>query len=173
MKVRAPTILDIEASGFGSRSYPIEIGVARGDGARFCRLIKPLPGWEHWEQEAQDLHGLTREHLVKHGVDAKTVCLQLNEFMEQGTAYSDGWVVDNPWLIRLYADAGVNRTFKLSALDYLLNETQMTHWKAVKTQLLQDGHGGRHRASVDAELIQQTFIATAILAPQRKARKAV
>ena len=36
-----PTILDIEASGFGRGSYPIEIGFSAGDGVLFCGLIVP------------------------------------------------------------------------------------------------------------------------------------
>ena len=34
-----PTILDIEASGFGPGSYPIEIGFVTGAGKAWCSLI--------------------------------------------------------------------------------------------------------------------------------------
>ena len=44
-----PLIIDVEASGFGSKSYPIEIGVALNDGQRFCTLILPAPNWTHWD----------------------------------------------------------------------------------------------------------------------------
>nr|WP_252728183.1 hypothetical protein [Alteromonas sp. C1M14] len=156
-----PTILDIEASGFGSASFPIEVGVKRHDGARFCRLIQPYKWWTHWDKEAELLHGLTRQTLHEHGVQGASVCHDLNVFLNDQTVYSDGWVVDYPWLIKLYAAAGVAMTFKLSALEYILSESQMQTWHEVKTQLLAQQSGSRHRASVDAELIQQTFISTA------------
>ena len=36
-----PTILDLEASGFGRDSYPIEVGYVLPDGSSFCSLIRP------------------------------------------------------------------------------------------------------------------------------------
>lgn len=159
--ITTPTILDVEASGFGSDSFPIEIGVKRADGERFCRLIKPYPSWRHWNEEAESLHGITRAQLEKYGQDGFEVCKQLNVFMGKQTAYSDGWVVDYPWLIKLYAEAGVLMTFKLSALEYILSEAQMKHWHATKQSLVDAQSVSRHRASVDAELIQQTYITTA------------
>lgn len=156
-----PTILDVEASGFGSDSFPIEIGVKRSDGARFCRLIKPYQSWTHWNSEAESLHGITRDVLSRYGIDGREVCIQLNAFMQNSTAYSDGWVVDYPWLIKLYAEAGIEMNFKLTALEYLLSENQMQHWHEVKQSLVNQQCVKRHRASVDAELIQQTFMTTA------------
>lgn len=156
-----PTILDIEASGFGSESYPIEIGIARYDGARFCRLIKPFASWTHWDDEAQHLHGISRQHLVEFGLSGVEVCHQLNSFMSGQTAYSDGWVVDSPWLNKLYAAAGVAMTFRLSALEYILKEKQMNQWHTVKRIVTRELPEKRHRASVDAEIIQQTYMRTA------------
>ena len=42
-----PFIIDVEASGFGSSSYPIEIGVALEYGSRHSALIKPADDWIH------------------------------------------------------------------------------------------------------------------------------
>ena len=39
---RVPNIIDVEASGFGPHSYPIEVGLALGDGSKFCSLILPV-----------------------------------------------------------------------------------------------------------------------------------
>ncbi|MCP4234821.1 MAG: hypothetical protein GY770_14780, partial [Aestuariibacter sp.] len=47
--MQVPSIIDIEASGFGAHSYPVEIGVIREDGGKFCQLVKPYPDWTHWE----------------------------------------------------------------------------------------------------------------------------
>ena len=35
----APLIIDVEASGFGPTSYPIEIGLALDDGHKYCILV--------------------------------------------------------------------------------------------------------------------------------------
>jgi DNA polymerase III epsilon subunit-like protein len=153
-----PTIIDIEASGFGAGSYPIEVGVARADGAKFCRLIKPYDDWIHWQPEAQALHGLSRADLMQYGVDGHEVCIALNEFLNHQTAYSDGWVVDNPWLIKLYTRACLSMKFRLSALEYILNQQQMDQWTISKRVALQQMSEQRHRASADAELIQRTYI---------------
>ena len=75
--MQIPTIIDVEASGFSSHSYPIEVGVIRSDGARFCRLIRPYPQWSHWDKKAEALHGLSRDHLQKWGNDGRDVCLAL------------------------------------------------------------------------------------------------
>jgi hypothetical protein len=40
-----PTIIDIEASGLGKGSYPIEVGFISGKGETGCTLIKPLAHW--------------------------------------------------------------------------------------------------------------------------------
>jgi len=34
-KVNVPVIIDVEASGFGSHSYPIEVDIAFDDGRKF------------------------------------------------------------------------------------------------------------------------------------------
>ena len=53
-----PSIIDVEASGFGAKSYPIEIGVVRHDGAKWCKLIRPFDHWVHWDDEAEALQDL-------------------------------------------------------------------------------------------------------------------
>ena len=158
VKKHAPTILDVEASGFGSNSYPIEIGVIHADGRKFCRLIKPFEDWRHWDNEAEMLHGIQRHELDKFGCDPVSVCNDLNRFMEHSTAYSDGWVVDSPWLIKLFSRAGVKMTFTLSAIEYLLNQKQMDTWHSVKRWVTKQQAQQRHRASVVADIIQKTFV---------------
>ena len=155
-----PIIIDIEASGFGSDSYPIEIGVALSATERFCRLIKPQPDWLHWSEEAQGLHGISRSVLVDKGVSVNQVCLELNQLLGAQTVYSDGWVVDSPWLNRMYESAGISMSFKISPLEVILNETQMDLWHPAKDRLFASLHESRHRASSDATLILLTYIET-------------
>ena len=62
---RLPCVIDIEASGFGRRSYPIEVGYVLPDGRAVCMLIRPAVEWEHWDESAARTHGITRATLRK------------------------------------------------------------------------------------------------------------
>lgn len=155
-----PLIIDIEASGFGAHSYPIEIGAVNASGERYCALIKPEPEWEHWCGQAQTIHGISRELLLTRGKSPTQVCHELNGFIQDETTYSDAWVHDSPWLNRLFYTARVHPLFHLSPIELIVTETQLTLWDATKAHLEQTLGIRRHRASSDAYLIQQTYIAT-------------
>jgi hypothetical protein len=155
-----PTIIDVEASGFGSLSYPIEVGVINRSGNRFCSLIKPQSDWTHWDAQAETLHGISRQLLAEKGLSAQLVCQQLNQFLMGQVVYSDGWVVDDTWLIKLFDAAKVTKQFHVSSLEMILNETQMALWHLTKDRLFQQMKEPRHRASSDAALIQNTFVTT-------------
>ena len=159
-KKSLPSIVDVEASGFGAVSYPIEIGIVRYDGAKWCKLVRPFDSWVHWDKEAEALHGISQAMLLTKGVDPVKVCHELNHFLGNTMVYSDGWVVDNPWLIKLFSAAQVEMTFSCRALEYILSQTQMEKWHEVKSELAQRLDTRRHRASADAFLIQQTYAET-------------
>ncbi len=72
-------VLDIEASGFGRGSYPIEVGFVDAQGGAFCSLIRPEPDWLHWDASAEALHGISREALQRHGRPPAWVADQLNQ----------------------------------------------------------------------------------------------
>jgi hypothetical protein len=155
--IRPPVIIDIEASGLGTRSYPIEIGAALTDGTKFCSLILPRPEWTHWDDGAQQLHRISRDMLETYGKPIVQVATQLNELLRQRTAYSDGWVVDKPWLDHLFFAAGMRCEFWLSPLEMILSEPQMGIWHATKDRLLLELGQKRHRASFDAYVVQETY----------------
>jgi hypothetical protein len=56
-----PAIIAIEASGIGNDGYPIEIGVILSSGLSYCALIYPDAQWRHSDQQAEALHGISRE----------------------------------------------------------------------------------------------------------------
>jgi hypothetical protein len=155
-----PTILDFEASGFGYESYPIEVGLALDGGERFCTLIKPLKDWQHWDENAAQIHQITQQDLARHGVPITDVCARLNQLLNGQTVYSDGWVVDKPWLNTLYQAAKMEPTFTLSPIESIQTEVQQKRWAEVKEELVHRFAFERHRASHDALLIQETFKAT-------------
>lgn len=155
-----PFIIDIEASGFGPHSYPIEVGLALDPDHKYCSLIAPAPDWTHWDATAETVHRVSRQLLATHGQPATAVALKLNELLGNSTVYSDGWVVDQPWLIKLFSRAGVNQRFSISPLEMILSEHQMEIWHEVKTRVARELDLTRHRASFDALIIQETYLRT-------------
>lgn len=150
-------ILDIEASGFGSNSYPIEVGVVLGSGEQYCSIIRPVSEWQHWDESAEKVHRISRDMLLQYGSPITQVALELNELIGNTTVYSDCWVVDQPWLTLLFSVAGVEQLFHLSDLQNILKEPQMTIWHDVKHQVEKELLLDRHRASSDAKIIQLTY----------------
>lgn len=160
-----PFLLDIEASGFGRGSYPIEIGLARADGSSCAFLIQPLGEWTHWDPKAELLHGISRGRLMREGHPVIEVARWLNdELAEVGVAYSDSWGYDNTWLSLLFHHAGMLPRFRLEALRRLLCDRQLRLWKNTKETLIREHGIQRHRAGEDARLLQLTLERTRELA---------
>ncbi len=152
-----PVFIDIEASGFGHDSYPIEIGVAFSDGSQYSSLIKPAPHWQYWDPHAESIHGIDRQQLLRDGASASVVAKELNELLAGQTAYSDGWVVDKPWLDQLFRASSQDPKFWLSPVELILSEAQMVSWQATREALLPTFTGRLHRAGSDARLNQMTW----------------
>lgn len=107
-----PTVLDIEASGFGRSSYPIEVGIARADGTSCAFLIQPLEEWTHWDPKAELLHGIARERLMREGYPVRQVARWLNdELSGEGKAYSDSWGTTTPGFRCCFITRGCCRVF--------------------------------------------------------------
>lgn len=153
-----PIVLDIEASGFGSGSYPIEIGVAMPDGALHVWLIKPMEDWTHWQESAEQIHGISRAQLLLEGFSPRQVADELNELLEGKTVYSDGWGVDRTWLALMFYEAGVLQGFKLDSIYGLLREFELDKWSAQRDEVLKLTGLVPHRAGTDALVIQQTYV---------------
>jgi hypothetical protein len=159
-----PTIIDLEASGFGANSYPIEVGVALANGQTACYLIRPQADWVHWDQASEALHGLQREQLVKFGKPVTEVAHSLNQLLGTQTVYSDAWGFDQTWMTLLYECAGVRQHFKLESLQSLFLEEQFAVWNRSLEQVFSECEFPRHRASNDARAIQLAFQRSALLA---------
>ncbi|HEY5906683.1 MAG TPA: hypothetical protein VIZ31_01490 [Vicinamibacteria bacterium] len=152
-----PLIVDVEASGFGGASYPIEIGLALDDGHKYCLLVHPEPEWTHWDPEAEKVHRIARDILDSYGRPARDVAQTLNELLATRTVYTDGWVVDKPWLTTLFHAARVEMRFRVSPLELILTEPQMAVWHQEKAAIVAGMDLSRHRASHDAWIIQETY----------------
>ena len=158
--ISTPTIIDMEASGFGPQSYPIEIGVALESGATLCYLVQPRKDWTFWDENAERVHRIPRDILEAHGRPIEEVAHDLNKNVDTETVFSDGWEVDSPWLSQLFERARVPCQFHFSALDFILSEEQMEIWHEAKDRVIAEMEIKRHRASLDALVIQETFVRT-------------
>ncbi|MFT5394130.1 MAG: hypothetical protein ACI8PT_004337 [Gammaproteobacteria bacterium] len=156
-QIDCPFIIDVEASGFGPYSYPIEVGLALDGGQRYSTLIKPPPQWTHWDESAENTHHISRDVLNTHGKAPIAVAREINARIEGKTVYSDGWVVDKPWLVTLFHAAQTPMAFFVSPLELILNDAQMSCWHATKDRILGEDRSLRHRASYDAWIIQRTY----------------
>ena len=152
-----PAVLDIEASGFGRHSYPIEVGCVLPDGTSFCSLVRPEPDWVHWDPEAEKLHQISRELTVKVGRSALEVAHLLNTHLRGLTVYSDGWANDFTWISALFEAVDLSPYFKLENLRSLLSEDEAARWHGVKQQVADELGLQRHRASNDARVLQCTL----------------
>lgn len=149
--------LDIEASGFGLGSFPIEVGFVRDDGHSWCTLIRPEPGWTHWDTDAARVHGIERAALARHGRAATDVARTLNDALAGRTVYCDGWAHDYAWLAVLYEAAGAVPSFRLESVWRLLDERQQPVLAPALQRVRHDTGLVRHRASGDARALQQAL----------------
>lgn len=150
-------IMDIEASGFGRGSYPVEVGVCLADGHCHCFLIHPEPDWEHWTEEGERTHGIPRELLLERGLPPREVALQLNKLLEGKVLYSDAWGQDQSWLMKLYDAAGLWPNYKLESIRALMSERELESYHSCFNDAEETLTLTRHRASSDARLIQQAL----------------
>jgi hypothetical protein len=152
-----PAIVDVEASGFGAGSYPIEVGFVLPDGSPHCKLIKPAPQWTHWDASAERLHNIPRRIIEHRGEDIRKVCIWLNEHLRGQTVYSDAWGNDMSWLALLFDEAEMPQLFVIDALTKLLSNEQMNAWAMTRQEVFDRIKLQRHRASTDARVIQMTY----------------
>ena len=153
-----PTVLDIEASGFGRNSYPIEIGFVMPDGHAHCTLVRPESHWTHWDAQAASTHHISRALIEARGLPVHTVASKLNTKLRGQTVYTDGWVNDYSWLGALFDAADMSPAFKLENLRLLLSDDEADQWHTIKAQVSSERGAQRHRASSDARLLQLTLL---------------
>ena len=155
-----PSVIDFEASGFGAESYPVEVGIVTSDGERYCSMIRPHKKWRFWDSTAEAVHGISRELLEEKGRPITEICHELNAFANNSVLYSDAWVHDKPWLIKLFQFGAVDMEFSLSPIEAIVTEEQLEIWDEVKERIAETSNFIRHRASNDALIIQQTYLET-------------
>lgn len=163
MALQGLVFADIEASGLQYLSYPIEVGwawVEEDHVEARSILIKPTREWLSWQtgwsEDAEQVHGISREQLLADGVEPSEVCERLNrEFQEAEIAFDTGPAAhDARWLSILYKAASAELSFVLTKLSSdlcILGYARMARVPdAVVLQLERLAPKFTHRAASDA-----------------------
>lgn len=124
--------LDCEASGLGPNSWPSEIGWVSSDLSRgYNSCIRPVEGWTHWDPVAEDIHGLSLDHLQRFGLPPHQVAEDLNRDLASAMVMTDSPGQDFWWLQRLYDAAGLAPSFEMPSPQPAVaqQQLQMTWWQ--------------------------------------------
>jgi len=118
-------IIDFEASCLPEDhfSYPIEVALAKVDGPSRTWLIRPSPRWQYWDwcEDAEALHGISRERLQCEGLPVAQVLAELTAEVEGCTVYADS-DLDAYWLETLAVAAGKPVPFPIRYLGELFQQ---------------------------------------------------
>lgn len=115
---RPSFFIDFEASGIAPDSYPIEVAVVSNETV-YSSLIKPVRYWTHWSFDAQDMHGLTQDHLLQEGDTPGAVAEQMKQLFSGQVLCSDS-PQDSFWFDVLFEAADLRPTFELKPLEVLV-----------------------------------------------------
>lgn len=156
--MRLPNLIDIEASGLHFDAWPLEIALLCA-GQLHSWLIRPETHWQHWSEDAQALHGISRDILQEQGLPAKAVAMQLNQVLaaSNGLVYSDACQWDEDWLNTLFHATGEIRQFHVLPIDDLLSEAQQERLHQARADLLANGKYRQHRAAPDVCLLRDAY----------------
>ena len=106
--------LDFEASCLPrhGRSYPIEIGIADEHGLIRSWLIRPPDAWAGWgwTQEAERLHGISKEQLARDGLPPARVVAELEPYVRGARVIATASTANQDLLKQLGADVAVDYT---------------------------------------------------------------
>lgn len=154
--------IDLEASGLGPQSYPIEVAWKDGrSGEQDAFLIDPatVDGWTYWDEFAEELHGIDITDLAAGGLSAVAAARRLNQALAGKAVYSDACEFDRFWIIRLFEAAGIEPAFEVCGLESLLSEAQLVQYRFISRSQLR-----RHRAANDVD--DQLAAIAAVQIPQ-------
>lgn len=152
-----PCFLDFEASSLRDVSHPVEVAWSLEDGAVEAYLIKPAWDWSDWDPNAEALHGISRQELVKKGLPAWDVARRMNEALAGRTLHSDAPEFDGFWLERLFEQHNEESQFTLRHFDSLFPHLAPDR-VAARAQLARYRVVGRqHRAAHDVQFLIELY----------------
>jgi hypothetical protein len=153
--------LDIEASGLGSGTFPIEVAYASSIGDKSEYLIKPTIDWLNhgsWCSNAEHrIHKISRNMLIEEGVTVLDVANALNKALCGKLVLCNDLEYDGVWITHLFKAANIGVQFTLTDIRYLYE-----YWGEDKANAFKKAYESLvpktcHRALPDAERFVQAF----------------
>ena len=149
-------IIDIEASGLYSDSYPTEI--AYGD--PFSRniesyLIQPTLLWQslYWDPEAEKITGITKEKIAN-AAPAHYIAQLIAPILNKADiVLSDAPEWDQRWLNMLFESGGVHITPQIESFHRFVKQIN----PSAEYRLL-DNNLPVHRAGADVQILMECLI---------------
>lgn len=143
-------IIDIEASGLDTASYPIEIAylnLATGESDEF--LINPASatGWDYWSEEAEVIHGISRDRLSRWGISLYEAYCRLDALSDK-QVFSDATPYDEYWLSRIYEEVGEKPRYLLKDLSSVIATDRREAWQQEMETIARP-----HRAMADVDVL--------------------
>jgi len=167
--------LDFEASSLAKRSFPIEVAWVFEDGRSEVHLIRPAPGWDDWDSDAERIHGISRPSLDAEGTPHDVVARRVVDALDGHDLLASAPSWDGKWLSALLRSAGFPKhTLRLRDTEEAQRETatavlaRVVAPEALAAEVedilvltgVRDRHGApAHRALADAEEERQRWIA--------------
>lgn len=150
--------IDVEASGLGPHSWPIEVGWIFATGSPRSMLIQPADNWSMtaWEKSAEKLHRISPTQIVTEGKPPLDTALVLNAALAGVTVYSDAPDYDSFWLFRLYDAAGIKPNYRLNDIGDLLRPIWKGEPKDLVTKATRTAPH-THRAGDDVLHLQKMY----------------
>jgi hypothetical protein len=101
--------LDFEASSLSKRSYPIEVGWIFEDGRSESHLIRPAADWNDWDEEAENIHHISRADLSAHGSPHDLVAQRMSAELTGHDLLASAPSWDGKWMSTLLRAANLPR----------------------------------------------------------------
>ncbi len=158
MHGQRPHVMEVQSSGYGPDSYPVEVGVVLDSGRRYCTLILPLDSWSYWDEEVEKKHFVTRSAIMNHGKPIVKVARDLNHLLKRKTVYLGDWDNEKQWLDLIFSTTGILKKFRIEPLEDILTQRQVHGWSQTHAQVKEEASIQRQRASSDAYVLQETYV---------------
>lgn len=156
-------IIDCEASGLDTNSYPIQIAwynMANDDQDSF--YIKPHEDWLYWDIKAENIHNIPRKTLYDVGLCVKEAAERILPILQtHDTIYCDSPYFDQFWVHRLIetyevvAKKKINKN-TLSTFMHVCDLVDMDYIHIISDELSNDERS--HDALDDCKSIAQCVL---------------
>lgn len=148
-------IIDVESTGLGVDSHPIEVGFLSLTGESDDFLINPLSveHWTHWDFNSQDIHGISRDECIRDGLSVFDAAVRLNNQLNGCLVISDYAGHDSNWIDMIFEEANIERLFRIIDIREYVFHTGQHPNKVKGFRNVKNRDRVPHRALADCELI--------------------